>query len=47
MVQDDLDMETGKVKCRDGGGGSGGHNGIRSLVAWLERVQDFPGLKSV
>jgi len=31
VVCDDLDMETGRVKIKQGGG-SGGHNGIQSII---------------
>lgn len=34
IVHDDLDMHTGRLKFV-GGGGPGGHNGIRSLVEYL------------
>jgi len=34
VVHDDLDMHPGRVKLVKGGG-SGGHNGIKSLVEWL------------
>ncbi len=32
VLYDDIDMESGKVKAREGGG-TGGHNGIKSIVA--------------
>jgi len=35
VIHDDLDMEPGKTKLRQGGGGHGGHNGIKSMVAEL------------
>lgn len=34
VIHDDLDMHPGRVKLVKGGG-SGGHNGIKSLVEWL------------
>lgn len=34
VVQDDLDMEFGKIKLRSGGS-SGGHNGIKSIIELL------------
>ena len=43
VVHDDLDMENGRVKMV-GGGGAGGHNGIRSLVGQLG-TKDFARLK--
>lgn len=43
VVHDDLDMENGRVKMV-GGGGAGGHNGIRSLVSLLG-AKDFARLK--
>ncbi len=44
VVHDDLDMSPGRVKLVAGGGGTGGHNGIRSLVQWLG-TNDFIRLK--
>lgn len=44
VVHDDLDMNPGRVKLVAGGGGTGGHNGIRSLVQWLG-TSDFIRLK--
>ncbi len=35
VIHDDLDMESCKVKTRLGGGGHGGHNGIRSITQEL------------
>ena len=43
VVHDDLDMAPGRVKLVVGGG-TGGHNGIRSLVEWLG-TKDFLRLK--
>ncbi|MCY4443749.1 MAG: aminoacyl-tRNA hydrolase [Proteobacteria bacterium] len=31
VIHDDLDMQPGTIKSKKGGGGTGGHNGIRSL----------------
>lgn len=33
VVHDDLDLEEGRIKFK-GGGGHGGHNGLRSIMAW-------------
>jgi peptidyl-tRNA hydrolase, PTH1 family len=44
IIHDDLDMSPGRVKLVAGGGGTGGHNGIRSLVQWLG-TSDFVRLK--
>jgi len=43
VVHDDIDMHPGRVKLVDGGG-TGGHNGIRSIVKELGR-KDFLRLK--
>ena len=43
VLHDDLDLEAGKVKIVRGGG-AGGHNGIRSLIAHLGS-QDFARLR--
>jgi PTH1 family peptidyl-tRNA hydrolase len=43
VVHDDLDMDPGRVKLV-AGGGTGGHNGIRSLVQYLG-TKDFLRLK--
>jgi len=40
VVHDDLDMHPGRVKLVRGGG-SGGHNGIKSLVEWLGTGEFF------
>ena len=39
IVHDELDLPTGRVKVKDGGG-LAGHNGLRSIVAHLH-TQDF------
>ena len=43
VLHDDIDLEGGKVKAR-AGGGHGGHNGIRSMIAELGSG-DFHRLK--
>ena len=43
VIHDDLDMHPGRIKLVKGGG-SGGHNGIKSLVDFLG-VNDFYRLK--
>ncbi len=43
VLHDDLDMETGKVRYRDGGG-HGGHNGLRSIIDALG-TRDFKRIK--
>ena len=43
VVHDDLDMELGRLKFARGGG-HGGHNGVRSVVAALG-TKGFPRLK--
>jgi PTH1 family peptidyl-tRNA hydrolase len=43
VLHDDLDMETGKVRFRDGGG-HGGHNGLRSIIDALG-TRDFKRIK--
>lgn len=43
VVHDDLDLAPGRLKMV-AGGGAGGHNGIRSLIAHLG-TGDFPRLK--
>lgn len=44
VVQDDLDMPVGSLRLKLGGGGSGGHNGIKSLEQSLGS-NDFVRLK--
>jgi PTH1 family peptidyl-tRNA hydrolase len=39
VIHDDLDLPTGKLRLRLGGG-SGGHNGIKSIIARIG-TQDF------
>ena len=39
VIHDDLDLPTGKIRLRLGGG-SGGHKGINSIIAHI-RTQDF------
>jgi len=43
VVADDLNLETGKVRIRVGGG-DGGHNGINSIIYHLNS-DDFPRLR--
>jgi peptidyl-tRNA hydrolase, PTH1 family len=43
VVSDDLDLPFGKLRMR-GGGGSGGHNGLKSMIAELGG-DDFPRLR--
>jgi PTH1 family peptidyl-tRNA hydrolase len=42
-VYDDADLELGRIRVRKGGG-SGGHNGMRSLAAELD-TPDFPRIR--
>lgn len=44
VFQDDVDMNFGEVKLKEGEGGSGGHNGIKSLFDHLKR-KDFKKVK--
>ena len=39
VIHDDLDLPLGKIRIRQGGG-SGGHKGVDSIIAWLGN-QDF------
>lgn len=43
VVQDDVDLEIGRLRLKLGGGGSGGHNGIKSIEAAIGNT--FPRLK--
>ncbi len=43
VVHDDLDLPLGKIRIRQGGG-SGGHKGVDSIIAWLGS-QDFLRLR--
>lgn len=43
VVSDDLDLPFGKIRLR-AGGGAGGHNGLRSLIAALQ-TNEFPRLR--
>ena len=36
VIYDDMDLPLGTIRIRDGGGGSGGHNGIKSVINELE-----------
>jgi len=40
VIHDDIDIELGKIKIKDGGS-SGGHNGIKSIINALEGDRDF------
>ncbi len=44
VVQDDIDIEFGRIRLKQGGSGNGGHNGIRSLETSLGS-RDFTRLK--
>ena len=44
VVQDDIDLELGRIRLKPEGGGHGGHNGIKSLEATLGSSA-FPRLK--
>jgi PTH1 family peptidyl-tRNA hydrolase len=44
VVQDDIDLEIGRLRLKLGGGGSGGHNGVKSIEEALGSA-DFPRLK--
>ncbi|MBS4024408.1 MAG: aminoacyl-tRNA hydrolase [Clostridia bacterium] len=43
VIYDDLDLEVGKIRLRPQGG-SGGHNGIKSIIQLLG-TEEFPRLK--
>jgi PTH1 family peptidyl-tRNA hydrolase len=43
VIHDDLDLPQGKIRIRHGGG-SGGHKGVESIIAELNR-QDFSRLR--
>lgn len=43
VIYDDLDLEVGQVRVRPNGG-SGGHNGLRSIIAQL-KSQEFPRVR--
>jgi PTH1 family peptidyl-tRNA hydrolase len=44
VVYDDLDLPLGTIRMRPKGG-SGGHNGMRSIIRELGNVSDFPRLR--
>ena len=53
VFHDDLDLELGKIRCKNGGS-SGGHNGIKSITTILgddfNRIRigiDHPGNKKL
>lgn len=43
VIYDDMDLEIGSIKLKPSGG-SGGHNGVESIIREL-RTQDFPRLR--
>jgi PTH1 family peptidyl-tRNA hydrolase len=43
VIHDDLDLPSGKIRLRQGGG-SGGHKGVNSIITEMGR-QDFPRLR--
>jgi PTH1 family peptidyl-tRNA hydrolase len=43
VIYDDLDLDAGKLRLRPGGG-SGGHNGLKSLIQHLG-TRDFPRIR--
>ena len=44
VVVDDADLPVGQLRLRETGG-SGGHNGLRSIIAALGGAEDFPRLR--
>jgi PTH1 family peptidyl-tRNA hydrolase len=44
VVVDDADLELGRIRVRQGGG-SGGHNGMRSIIESLGGREDFPRIR--
>lgn len=44
VIHDDLDLPVGKVRLKKGGGGAGGHNGIKSIIEQLNS-NDFDRVK--
>lgn len=44
VIHDDIDLPPGKVRAREGGGGHGGHNGLRSMMEITGR-SDFHRVK--
>jgi PTH1 family peptidyl-tRNA hydrolase len=44
VVVDDADLPLGQVRLREGGG-SGGHNGLRSIIDALGGAEGFPRLR--
>jgi PTH1 family peptidyl-tRNA hydrolase len=43
VIADDMDLPVGRLRLRETGG-SGGHNGLKSLIQHL-RTEDFPRLR--
>jgi PTH1 family peptidyl-tRNA hydrolase len=44
VVVDDADLQLGRIRLRESGG-SGGHNGLRSIIEQLGGREDFPRLR--
>lgn len=44
VVVDDADLELGRLRLRESGG-SGGHNGLRSIIEQLGGREDFPRIR--
>jgi len=44
VIHDDLDLPPGKLRLKKGGGGAGGHNGIKSIIEQLGS-NDFDRVK--
>jgi PTH1 family peptidyl-tRNA hydrolase len=44
VFQDDIDMNFGEVKMKEGSGGDAGHNGIKSIAEHL-KTKDFKRIK--
>ena len=44
LIFDDIDLPLGKIRLRAGGGGSGGHNGVESVISRLGSA-DFSRLR--
>jgi len=44
VIHDDLDLPVGKLRIKKGGGGAGGHNGIKSIIEQLGS-NDFDRVK--
>lgn len=44
VIHDDLDLPSGKIRLRPGGGSSGGHRGVQSIIEHLQS-RDFARLR--